>query len=300
MMEAVELARGSGGSIIPMLGPTRVGKTELLTDLAERLRSESRGPGNLLPTPDFVVGTIRPKPNDLELYRTMLAAVGLNAARNEKTSSVRDRLIQAIRRYGTKIIALDECSHCAERGANLSSRAATDHFKTVVDETGVSIILVGLPKFQSLIDENEQFRERALSTIRFLPYRWSIGEDREDFVAACFAVFAQIGDNGVSIEFDELPMVRRLYGVSGGRIGLVVRLMRGATQRAQQNRLSQDDIQSAAHLLMQHAARPDLYFADEEPTDTQLARAFAAVMKDADLPIEALTQAEAGALLDPT
>lgn len=298
MTEAVGLAARSGGTIIPMLGPTRVGKTELLKDLASRLGSKSCGPGYMLPTDDFVVGTIPPKPNDLELYRTMLTAVGLSAGRNEKTSSVRDRLMKAVLQCGTKIIALDECSHCAERGANLSSRSATDHFKTVVDETGVTIILVGLPKFQLLIDENEQFRERSLSTIAFLPYRWSIKQDREDFVAACFAVYGQLRSSGISIDFDELEVVRRLYGVSGGRVGIVLRLLRAAGQRAKSRGLALSDLRSAADLLLQYPARSDLYFSDEDPTDTQLALAFASVMKDANLPIEALTQAEAGALLD--
>jgi hypothetical protein len=99
------------------------------------------------------------------------------------------------------------------------------------------------------------------------------------------------------LDFDENAMVRRLYGVSGGRVGVVLRLLK-AVPLLPGSGLALRDLQSAAKLVFQDAARSDLYFAEQEPTDRQLAGAYTSVMKDANLPVEVLTHADAGAHLD--
>lgn len=85
-----------------------------------------------------------------------------------------------------------------ERGSNLSARAAADHFKTVVDETGVSLVLAGLPRFQQIIDHNEQLRDRAAGTVYFAPYDWQKDEERDAFAGAVEAVLLSLEKSGAS------------------------------------------------------------------------------------------------------
>ncbi|WP_027256772.1 TniB family NTP-binding protein [Leisingera aquimarina] len=138
------VAKSFGGAIIPLLGPTRCGKTEVLWDSKVQLNSIRRGPGSLVETNSFAVGSIPPKPNDRDIYLAMLRALGYKCATAEKIPGMRDRLIAAIQADGVEVLALDECSHCVETGANLTPRTAVDHFKTLVDATGIVLVLCWL------------------------------------------------------------------------------------------------------------------------------------------------------------
>jgi hypothetical protein len=76
----------------------------------------------------------------------ILGAVERKWHEGENADVLRRRIIIAIRETGVRVIAIDECNQAAERGANLSARAAADHLKTIVDG-------------------NEQLRDRSSNTV---------------------------------------------------------------------------------------------------------------------------------------
>jgi hypothetical protein len=293
MVEQTKLARSMGGAIVPLLGPTRCGKTELLGELRETCSVKAPGPRTLIAASNFGLGVLPPKPNDRDLYRAMLQAIGYDCGPKERTGLVRERLISAIRDDGIEFIALDEASHCAEPGANLSPRAAADHFKAIVDATQVTLILSGLPKFQKIIEGNEQFRERALKTTLFLPYAWGSAGDRADFTSAVLGLFKHIDEELTTpLDFNDLDMARRLYGASGGRVGLSARILAAALNLKSSEALSADGIARGADACLQTQLGVERFFQSEPPTDVQLLKAYAGVMKDADLPISPSTLEE--------
>jgi hypothetical protein len=283
LRDAIKLA-GAHGTCIPLLGPTRVGKTDLVEAICNELVTESAGPGYMLPTPDLIQGFIRPKPNDAEIYAAIIRAIGARVAPNTKLAVLQDRVQELVYQRGIKYIVLDECSHCAEPGANLTRRAAADHIKTVIDQSGAVVILTGLPKFQRLIDQNEQLSARSMASIYLLPYRWSDQEDRQEFVAVTYSIFDHLEDVGIELEFDPLDMTRRLYAATGGRVGLVVELIEAALKgRLTLEVLSRQDLQKGASTRLQTSSDMPAIFAPEVPQDTVLARSYAMVMRDAGL-----------------
>ena len=287
LTKCIEMAGSFEGTIVPLLGPTRIGKTDLIKDASERLGKLEPGPGVLTSSWSYGFGSIPPKPSDRELYASMLRAIGYDCGPREKTSQVRDRLLTAIRDEGVKVIAMDECNHCAETGANLSPRGATDHFKAVVDATGVTLILSGLPKFQKLIDENEQFRDRSTSTILFRPYSWSEQQDRDGFAAAVLGAFQLLQETGAKIEFEDLDMVRRLFGISGGRIGLVMRVLKAACVNLENDQLTFSIILKAARSITQEQLRASEFLdPNHPPTDVALTRAYVSVLGDAGMAVK--------------
>lgn len=283
------IADRNPGSIIPLLAPTRCGKTELLTDLRKRCETVRQAPGMMLDSSDFAIGRISAKPNDRDLYCAMLSALGVSSGPRDRTSVVRDRLIEFIRKFGIRVIALDEASHCAERGANLSERAAGDHFKTIVDETGVTLILAGLPRFQKLIDGNEQFAARSLKTVSLLPYSWSREEDRQSFNEAVQAAFMCLEEAELPIDLDPEDAVRRLYGVSGGRVGVVLKVLRTSANSPDLQQLSMKQIADAALATVQSHVPPKIYFEETPPSDRDLVNSYFDVMTDAGLDVELST-----------
>lgn len=300
LCERIDLAKNAGGGAISLLGPTRCGKTVLLDQLQEKIGREVFGPGQLLPGTSFIRGSIPPKPNDIDLYRAILIGLKLRCHNRERMADLRQRVFDAIKDRGIQLIALDECSHCAEPGANLSPRSATDHFKVLVETTGIALVLSGLPKFQRLISENEQFRERSLATVEIHPYQWSVGPDREAFLGAAFALFDVLEEEGYGFDIDQADLVRRLYGASGGRIGRVVELLSHTVELIKQPRaLALSDFSRMAKAAFQRRnGLPDM-FATDEPTDADLERSFVGVMQEAGLDIPVINLDTYGAMHDP-
>lgn len=282
MLEAIELA-GSNGVCIPFLGPSRVGKSDLMLAIESKVAKIRSGPGYMIPSPDFLSGEISPKPNDSEIYASIIRTMGRVGA-NPKLALLKDRMFDLLEQRDVRIVALDECSHCAEPGANLTRRAAADHFKTVVDRSGVILILMGLPKFQRLIDENEQFAARSMATIELQPYRWTNPDDRNEFTTVIYSIFEYLEERGFSLEFDWLDMTRRLFAASGGRVGMVIELLEVAVRKSAQTKaLVLSDMGKAAHIRLQGLSRIAPIFDPEPPQDDVLLRAYAKVMRDAGL-----------------
>lgn len=282
MLEAIQLA-GSTGTCIPFLGPTRVGKSDLLSVVKKQVSKDRSGPGYMIPTPDFLSGVISPKPNDAEVYAAIIRTMG-RVGSNSKLSLLQDRMYDLLQQRDVRIVALDECSHCAEPGANLTRRAAADHFKTIIDRSGVILIVMGLPKFQRLIDENEQFAARSMATIELQPYRWTTCDDRTEFMGVIYSIFDYLEERGISPEFDWIDMSRRLFAASGGRVGMVFELLEAAVRSAARNDvLALSDMRKAASVRLQGLARLAPIFDPDPPQDDVLLRSYAKVMRDAGL-----------------
>lgn len=270
------------GNLVPVLGPTRTGKTRLAGDLQAGVGAIPQVSHRVPTRLDFAIGTVPPKPNDRDLYRALLLACGFYFFEKEKTNQLRRRLVEMIRDNPIRVIALDECNHFAETGINLSARGATDHLKSLVDETGVNLLLLGLPSFQSLLDKNEQFRDRAHATIPLHAYDWNAPQDREDFYAAFLAIIEVFQQHDLTIAMDEDDCLRRVYGLSAGRVGLVLRLMLATAQLVERRKaVTLKDLRRAARTHLQKELSPDTYVGEEPPTDTALIRAHVRMLGEA-------------------
>lgn len=282
VVDSLTRFRSDAGAIVPLLGPTRCGKSLLLSKLREGVAEAPVAPRVLTAESNFAVGVIPPKPNDRDIYRSMLEAIGYSCKDKENTDLVRRRLVNAIADNGIRVIALDECSHCAERGANLSARGAADHFKSVVDATGITLLLVGLPKFQQLIDGNEQFRDRCFRTFYFMPYDWHEEADRVEFFSAFLAILRVFESEGVQIGFDEEDCLRRIYGASAGRVGMMLRIMdAAAVHLAEGPELALSHISRAVTGTSQTALASEQFFQSDPPDDTQLIRSYVKILAEA-------------------
>ncbi len=277
------------GLVIPLLGPTRTGKEFTVKYLRKKIGRPPTGTALILPTDDFGIGKLPPKPNDRDIYRAILGAVERKWHDGENADILRRRVVTAIRETGIRVLAIDECSHAAERGANLSARAAADHFKTIVDDTGVCLILYGLPRFQAIIDGNEQLRDRSSNTVYIRPYDWQIETERAAFASVVIAALQAISKAGTTLEVGFEALTPRLYGASGGRVPVALRILKAALLRAAETPLSMDLLRTVAKGLQQRPISPLSFFQGEMPEDALLIRSYAAIMAEAGLAFDVHT-----------
>lgn len=268
------------GDIIPLLGPTRVGKSAVTRRLVERAAQAH----SLTPMKNVIHATLPAQTNGRDIYASILKELGKRPGKSEVTNSVKARVFNGLESLKIDVVVLDEVNHIAERGSNLTPRAAADHLKTLVDETGITLILDGLPRFQRIIDQNEQLRDRASGTILLRPYDWQSDDDREAFATAADAGIASLEGSGFPVALDYEDFVRRLYGASGGRVPMMMRILKlCALGMAKPGKINLGDLHTAASQMQQSGIPIAKFFETRDPDEVDLMRSFAAIMAEAGL-----------------
>ena len=283
------------GCIIPILGPTRVGKSGIVKRLIEKAGQAN----SLFPQKNVVKASLPPQTNGKDIYGSILRSLHSGRISNAKTDVCRDRLYRAIDTLKIEVIVLDEVNHLVERGTNLTSRVAAGHLKTLVDETGINLVLSGLPRFQRILDENEQLLDRASATVLFQPYDWQDSAERDAFCVAVDAAFGSLEASGFGVDLGFEDIVRRLYGASGGRVPMMLRVLKLAALVDETPRsLGLADFLRAARAIQQFGIPAAAFFGECEPDEVELMRSFAVVMSEAGLKFNVESLAGLGVVWD--
>lgn len=219
-IEAV-LARTEDGDpqILPIVGPTRVGKSKLLASIiASHVQAEPGGRRKIIDvvSPKHLTGRALPD--------ACLVSIGMSTALFRNHVLATDAFIKAVNKHSTRMLVFDETQHMLERGGRTTVRAAADFIKLVFDQTRASIVLAGLPTLLGLFNENEQLADRALSPIQYYPYQWQ-GTDYKHFRSALGSALEHLAENGWdTFAFNDAEFARRMYVASAGRYGLIHKL----------------------------------------------------------------------------
>jgi hypothetical protein len=271
---------GAGPACEYLIGPSRVGKTSLISALSRAYPSERRN-GTLF-APLLVVpvpSPVTPK----EMPRSVLSALGISTARGN-SADLFDRMRRLLEIAQTRVIAFEEASHIVEVGAKMPSRAAGDWFKLVLDRLGITIFLFGVPRLEKLFDSNEQLRRRSQARREFRPYDWADADGRRGF-ATCVRTYADMfASHGWHMDVEFEMLVRHCYLLSGGLIGVVSAFMSRLAYDIERQvpraltfadcALSLSKVSAAGH---PHCPA----FVREAVTPVELGQAYAFVMEDA-------------------
>ena len=263
--------------ILPILGPTRVGKNCCIETLQEKY-------------PEILIDGVRhrriilvktpPKPTLRSLPESILLALGLRGwssfgSNDALTAHARKILARCKTRY----VIFDEIQHVIELRSNKTNRSVSDWLKNFLDETNISIILLGLPSAIRVLDSNEQLRDRALAPLHLLPYNWMVNKEQFHFREAIHQIFTVLVEDGFVINFhDELDIA--FYISCGGRIGMVIKLLQEACSICREQMVISKSV-----LIQAHDRSVDLQtlkynpFRDlENLTETAVADAFFSIL----------------------
>ena len=230
--------------LLPIFGPTRVGKNSATSMLQYKYRSYDVDGVRIKP---LVLVKTPTRPTLSSLPESILIALGMRAWSNVGTTSkLTAHAMNCLKRCQAKYVILDEFQHFAELGSNKINRNVSDWLKNFYDESGVSVILLGLPAALRALDSNEQLRDRALAPHHLLPYNWLVEKEQIEFSGAFHELLKEIKDIGYVLNFDEamdLPM----YIASGGRFGMVIKIMREACSIAAESYNITQKVLGVAH-----------------------------------------------------
>ncbi len=225
------------GTMVLVIGPSRVGKTTLIRMLEEQLLAKSQA--LMASDPSFIpfasILAAGPGTNRFEwaeYYRAVLRAlhdpfVDGKIARI-RTRELREAMETALLERKPLAILVDEAHHLAEatRGSRLQSQL--NHLKHFENATGVSHVLVGTYEMRPFRKVNAQLACRSVD-VHFPRYDAAIDTDAQVFQSIVWAMQRQLP---VEKEPPLLDHWEFLYARSIGCVGLLKMHLNRALNRA--------------------------------------------------------------------
>ncbi|HAT44173.1 MAG TPA: hypothetical protein DEV72_00970 [Ktedonobacter sp.] len=214
------------GTMVLVIGPSRVGKTTLIRLLEEQLLA--RGRALMASDPNFIpfasILAAGPGTNRFEwaeYYRAVLRAlhdpfVDGKIARI-RTKELREAMETALLERKPLVIIVDEAHHLAEAAMGSRLQSQLNHLKHFENATGVSHILVGTYEMRPFRKVNAQLACRSVD-VHFPRYDATIEQDAQVFQSVVWAL-----QRHLPVE-KEPPLIDHwefLYARSIGCIGLL-------------------------------------------------------------------------------
>jgi Cdc6-like AAA superfamily ATPase len=212
------------------------------------------------------------------LATKLLAELGDPAADKGTVSSQTLRLYKYLQKCDVQLIILDEFQHFIDRESLKVLRTVSDWLKNMLNDTTIPIILIGMPKSETVLDEKEnvQLKRRFPSRERLEPFGWKNIKEQEDFRR-----FLKLLDEGLPLtersHLADNVTAYRIHCATGGVVNYVMRLVRGAAVLALQQGMEKIDLEILAHAFEERLAKEmpgakNPFTANGEPTKHKPAR----------------------------
>ncbi len=164
------------------------------------------------------------------LVTALLKAIGDPAPDRGSQISQTLRLKRYMEACKVELLILDEFQHFQDRDSLKVLKTVSDWLKVLMDETGVPIVLAGLPYSHTILDSenNEQLRRRFAVRIELDPFRFNTSRERQDFRR-----FLNIIDEklplAASSDLADPGTALCIYEATNGVVAHVMKLLRRAT-----------------------------------------------------------------------
>lgn len=204
-------------SILPLIGPSRSGKTRLLEDFANQ-HYGSTGKRAILRT------ALPASKRKSAVLMQLLAALGDPLWECGSEDKMLIRLVKFLLELEIKFILADEFQHCVSPRGDINYEVA-DVFKVLLDDARVTIVASGLERTADVLSANEQLEGRCLQAVRLPRFDWNDPDSRADFMGVIDAFSTSIP--GLQMpNVDDESWYFRWFVATGGLVGYVHKIFR--------------------------------------------------------------------------
>lgn len=214
---------------LALVGESRTGKSRVLEETELLLPRSRTAEGAVVP----ILRVAAPgRPTVKGVAGLMLQSLGDPKweAGTELNRTV--RLKKLIRECQTLMIMLEEFQHFFDKGTHKIFHDAADWLKTLVDETGVTLVVSGLESCLPVLLRNEQLSGRFLAPVYMRRFQWLDDGDREEFVGILGAFNEAMSEHLQMPKLHDHEMAFRIWCASGGLMGHLTKLLRQAVWNA--------------------------------------------------------------------
>lgn len=213
---------------LAIVGESRTGKSRTLEHFESRHPPIRTADGRKVP---FLRVKVPSKPTVKGLAELLLYHLGDPAFDKGTEIAKTLRLVILLEQAGTVILALDEFQHFYDKTTRKVQHHVADWLKVLVDDAKLGLIVTGLPRCLSVIEQNEQLAGRFMTPIHLPRFDWTNEDDREEFSG----IMMGMGES-LSVfkwpQLDSPEVVFRFYCATGGLIGYLTKLLKQATWNA--------------------------------------------------------------------
>lgn len=232
VVEAYELKKEIDFQVnLICIGMSGTGKSTLKRKVAERFPPYDTKDGRMIPV--LVIDTPS-LPTVKNVAEAMLFQFGDLAFYRGSAVEKTTRILHYIKICGVKLIIFDELQHFIDQGNKTAPKQVSDWLKTLIDQSGVSSVLMGLEQSEYILRVNEQLRRRFSRRIDLTPF--AIAEERsfKNFASVLLHLYDEV-EMPLTGEIDT-DLFRRWHFATNGIMAHMVTLIIAAYQVAKQKR----------------------------------------------------------------
>lgn len=159
-------------------GATGAGKTTMLKRYEQQFpRRETKGG-----TEVTVLSASIPVPATVKsLVTKLLANLGDPMAERGTVVNQTSRLARLMEACGVELIMLDEFQHFIDRESKKILETVSDWLKNLLNETGIPIVLIGLPYSDQVLETNPQLKRRFSMRTSLDSFGWDTPDRQQEF-----------------------------------------------------------------------------------------------------------------------
>lgn len=214
---------------LPLHGETRTGKTTIIRETLRMHPVVRAAEGLQVPV---LVASAPSKPTVKGLAEVLLMAIGDPKFHAGTENKMTARLKKLMRAAGTRMVIIDEFHHFVDKSSAKVIHHVADWLKLLVDDTGVALLVAGLPECQAVISQNEQLRGRFLSPVVMPRFDWFKENERAEYIAILRAFRESLSRHFDLPQIDGEVLAFRFYVGTGGLVGYVAKFLTVAVRNA--------------------------------------------------------------------
>ena len=171
------------------------------------------------------------------LASTMLSRLGDPGAHKGSLWAFNDRLPPLIEKMGIEIIILDEFQHLIETRTNKVMRDVSDWLKSLIKQTGIPCVVVGITgEVEVILRANPQLSRLFSHRETLEPFAWDTSQPK---TIQSFAKFIEYAEEAVGCKLTDtiprLDLIYRIHYATDGVVGMIMNLMWTAMLRAKKH-----------------------------------------------------------------
>lgn len=208
-----------------------VGKTTLYKTYAERYPRVETDEGTIVPC---LTATIPVPATVSSLVSEILYALGDVEPEMGNVANRTKRLRRLLKECGTEIIFLDEFQHFIDRDSERVLKTTADWLKNLLNQTGIPIVLLGMPSCTHILESNPQLKRRFSIRMELRPFEWatSVNGITDYPLRKLLKVVEKQLPLNLPSNLSDPETAYRIFAASGGVIDSIMKLIRGAAELA--------------------------------------------------------------------
>lgn len=219
-----------------LVGKPGSGKTTICKNVVQHF-----GPGSVVQNENGITSTVPafycgvPAGVSLKsLSVHMLTKLGCHELRGD-AASLTTRLSRLLITCETRVILLDEFHHLLLRGAEKTRAVVCDWIKTLMNETLIPIILVGMPECEVIVDDHPQLARRYPYRARLPEFDFAVQSSDSIFIRTLKSFnkrMNEIGEFENSSILADRTTASAIYVATSGNMNAIRQLLHDAMRVA--------------------------------------------------------------------